>query len=416
MTRPSGSPIPRTRATTTASEDTTAPGDPLHRPPPPRTASSGTAPTNLHHPGAGPAELRADSRNEDGVGGVVAATVERLWQALVQGDEHAATDVVLDALAGGMPAETVLLDVIGAAQARVGVEWAANRFTVAQEHAVTAINDRVVGVLSANLPRLRPHRARVTVACVDGEWHALPARLLAEVLRLRGFAVDYLGAQVPTPHLVAHLHRTGPDVVALSASLATRLPGTHVAITACQAAGVPVLAGGAAFGADGRHARCLGADAWAPHARAAADLLATDPPAHPRPATTTVHLPHLDDQEYTMVARNTVQLVKNVYTGLEQQFEAMRAYSDLQREHTAEDLTHITEFLAAALYTDDTPLFTDFTTWTAHILTTRGVPDHLLPAALRLLAAELRDFPRATAMLTVAQRRLAAPHPEHSAS
>ncbi|NUT45771.1 MAG: cobalamin-binding protein, partial [Saccharothrix sp.] len=102
-------------------------------------------------------------------------------------------------------------------------------------------------------------------------------------------------------------------------------------------------------------------------------------------------------------------------TGLEQQFDAMRAYSDLQREHTADDLTHISEFLAAALYTDDAALFGDFTTWTAHILTTRGVPDRLLLAALRLLAAELRDFPRATAMLTVAQRRLAGPGPERSA-
>ncbi|XVS61678.1 cobalamin B12-binding domain-containing protein [Actinosynnema sp. CA-299493] len=372
----------------------------MNRQSPSHTAPSRTAPADLHHAGSRPEEA-----------------VERLWQALVTGDEYAATDVVLDALADGMPAETALLDVIGAVQARVGVEWAANRFTVAQEHAVTAINDRVVGVLSASLPRLRPHRARVTVACVDGEWHALPARLLAEVLRLRGFAVDYLGAQVPTPHLVAHLHRTGPDVVALSASLATRLPRTHAAITACQAAGVPVLAGGAAFGADGRHARRLGADAWAPHARAAADLLATNPPTYPRTGTGTIdHLPHLGDQEYTMVARSTVQLVKNVYTGLEQQFEAMRGYDDLRREHTADDLTHITEFLAAALYTDDEALFTDFTTWTAHVLTTRGVPHHLLPAALRLLADELRDFPRATAVLTAARSRLAALDPEHSAS
>ncbi|WP_236594327.1 cobalamin B12-binding domain-containing protein [Saccharothrix sp. 6-C] len=389
MTGPSGPPIPHAPATTMSPD----------------------------HADARPEGFRADLGTGDGAGGVVAATVERLWPALIAGDEYAATDVVLDALAAGVPAETVLLDVIGAAQARVGVEWAANRVTVAQEHAVTAINDRVVGVLSASLPRLRPHRARVAVACVDGEWHALPARLLAEVLRLRGFAVDYLGAQVPTPHLVAHLHRTGPDVVALSASLATRLPRTHAAITACQAAGVPVLAGGAAFGADGRHARRLGADAWAPHARAAADLLVADPPGHPRPASTTAdHLPHLGDQEYTLVARGTVQLVKNVYTGLEQRFDAMRAYSDLQREHTADDLTHITEFLAAALYTDDAAVFTDFTAWTAHILTTRGVPGHLLPAALRLLADELRDFPRATAMLTAARRRLPAPDAGSSAS
>ncbi|MYT23970.1 cobalamin-binding protein, partial [Streptomyces sp. SID7760] len=107
--------------------------------------------------------------------------------------------------------------------------------------------------------RTQPSRGRITVACVDGEWHALPARLLAEVLRIRGWHVDYLGAQVPAPHLIAHLHRTGPDAVALSSSIPTRLPVAHATITACQAVGTPVMVGGAAFGPGGRYARLLGA-------------------------------------------------------------------------------------------------------------------------------------------------------------
>ncbi|MDI5982847.1 cobalamin B12-binding domain-containing protein, partial [Amycolatopsis magusensis] len=123
------------------------------------------------------------------------------------------------------------------------LEWAANRLSVAQEHAATAINDRVIAAAVHSRPRPRAVLGRVTVACVDGEWHALPARLLAETLRLRGFTVDYLGAQVPVPHLITHLHRTGPDAVALSGSLAPRLPTAHATITACQAAGVPVIAG-----------------------------------------------------------------------------------------------------------------------------------------------------------------------------
>jgi methanogenic corrinoid protein MtbC1 len=156
----------------------------------------------------------------------------------------------------------------------VGLEWAANRITVTQEHTATAINDRVIAALAhhpASLPAVTA--GRVTVACVDGEWHALPARLLAEVLRLRGWQVDFLGAQVPTPHLIAHLHHNGPDAVALSCSIPTRLPTAHAAITASQAVGATVLAGGAAFGPDGRYAYQLGADAWAPDARAAAERL-----------------------------------------------------------------------------------------------------------------------------------------------
>lgn len=337
---------------------------------------------------------------------------DRLWHSVADGDEHAATDVVLGALQEGADPESLLLDVIGAVQARVGEEWAANRISVAQEHAATAINERAVSALALHPSTRTPvTRGRITVACVDGEWHALPARLLGEVLKLRGWQVDYLGAQVPTPHLISHLHRTGADVVALSGSLAVRLPTAHTAITACQAVGVPVLVGGAAFGPQGRYATLLGADAWAPDARAAADGLAAGPPARPGPGHRRIDdLPHLADQEYTLVTRHRDSLVRKVFTALEDAFPAMRAYSEPQRDRTAEDLAHIVEHLATALYTGDDELFTDFVGWTAHVLTARGVPVRSLPPALNLLARELGDFPRATRILRRGTEALSTDH------
>ncbi|KIF70113.1 cobalamin-binding protein [Streptomyces sp. AcH 505] len=334
---------------------------------------------------------------------------DELWQAVACADEYTATGVVLHALEQTLDPEGVLLDLIAPVQGKVGEEWAANRLTVAQEHAATAINDRAVAALSLHpVARTSVERpGRITVACVDGEWHALPARILAEVLKLRGWQVDYLGAQVPTPHLIAHLHRTNCDAVALSSSIATRLPTAHAAITACQAVGVPVLVGGAAFGTDGRYARLLGADAWAPDARAAAELLVRTPLSRPHPHHQAIDdLPHLADQEYTMVARSGRALVRAVFSKLETAFPAMRDYSELQREHTAADLAHIVEFLGIALYTGDEDLFTDFLTWTAGILTARDVPAHSLPPALRFLAAELKDFPRATRIVQLGAERL----------
>ncbi|ANY06309.1 cobalamin B12-binding domain-containing protein [Pseudonocardia sp. HH130630-07] len=337
---------------------------------------------------------------------MIARYVDLLWDAVVRGDEYTAVDVVVDAVRDGIDPESILIDVIGAVQARVGAEWAANRISVATEHAATAINERVVGTLAMTGDRGSGERGRITVACVDGEWHALPARLLAEVLRLRGFTVDYLGAQVPAPHLVTHLHRTGPDAVALSSSIATRLPTAHATISACQAAGVPVIVGGAAFGADGRHARLLGADAWAPDARSAADTLASGlpAPAHPH-AQPLDDLPHLSDQEFTLVSRNTPKLVATVLDRLPERLPVMASYDDEQRLRTAEDVRHIVDFLCVALYTGDAQVFTDFLDWTASVLTARSVPARVLPPVLDLLADELRDFTRAAELLRSASAR-----------
>ncbi|MGW2964912.1 cobalamin B12-binding domain-containing protein [Streptomyces sp. NPDC001220] len=338
---------------------------------------------------------------------------DQLWHAVAVADEYTATDIVLRALDDGIDPESVLLDVIAAVQGTVGEEWAADRISVAQEHAATSINERAVAALSLHpTARRTPYRGRITVACVDGEWHALPARLVAEVLKLRGWQVDYLGAQVPAPHLISHLHTTRADAVALSSSIATRLPTAHAAITACQAIGVPVLVGGAAFGPDGRYAQLLGAQAWAPDARAAADRLAEGPLPRPQADHQQMDdLPHLADQEYTMVVRSSDSLVRTVFLALEDAFPAMRAYDDVQRERTAEDLAHIVEFLATALYLGDENLFTWFITWTAKILQARGVPAQSLPPALSLFNRELKDFPRASRTLQRGIEALTTDHP-----
>lgn len=335
---------------------------------------------------------------------------EKLWGAVVDCDEYAAVTAVFAAADAGMEPEDILLDVIAWVQRKVGIEWAANRITVAQEHAASAISDRVIAALAQHpASRSSVEAGRVTVACVDGEWHALPARLLAETLRLRGWQVDFLGAQVPTPHLIAHLHQRGPDAVALSCSVPTGLPTAHAAITACQAAGVAVLVGGAAFGADGRYAAQLGADAWAPNARAAAELLGegflcTHLATTRQPVD---DLPHLIDQEYTMVSQTSRQLVKETFTALEDRIPAMRDYTEEQRQRTAEDLAHVVDFLVAALYTDDDELFSGFISWTADILAARGVPATTLFPTLELLGKQLHEFPRSQRLLSAALNTLA---------
>ncbi|MGK5681914.1 cobalamin B12-binding domain-containing protein [Actinoplanes sp. URMC 104] len=317
-----------------------------------------------------------------------------------EGDEYGAVEVVDELLDGGVPPQRIMIDLIGGTQARVGELWAANRWSVAREHAATAISERALAAVAART-NVRPSRGRVTIACVDGEWHALPTRILAEMLRLDGWRVDFLGANVPGPHLVTHLHQTGPDVVALSCMIATRLPRAHAAITACRAAGVPVIAGGPGFGPGGRYAQRLGADAWAAGAEEAVYRLARNWPPHGQDP----QLPaYLADEEYTYVVRNRPELIGTAMRQLTGAYPAMRDYNQRQLDATAEDMAHIVDFLAAALYVSETAVFTDFVAWTGSVLQARGVPPVALRVGLGTVQSQLRDFPAATAMLTAGVR------------
>ncbi|WP_229074107.1 B12-binding domain-containing protein [Actinoplanes sp. DH11] len=317
------------------------------------------------------------------------------------GDEQAAVAHATALLDAGVPAQRVINDLIGATQRRVGELWATNEWGVAREHAATGVSERVLAAVAARTT-VPATRGRLTLACVDGEWHGLPARMFAELLRLDGWRVDFLGASVPGRHLITHLHQTGPDAVALSCMIPTRLPRAHAAITACRAAGVPVIAGGRGFGPDGRYAQRLGADAWAATGEEAIARLATDWP--PRwvaddPGT------FLGDEEYTHLVRSRPQLIGNAMDRLPEVYPAARDYDQAQLESTAEDLGHIADFLAAALYLDEPEIFTDFVGWTADVLISRGVPQGALRIGLRLVRDQLVDFPAA---ITTIDRAVAA--------
>ncbi|GAA1902507.1 hypothetical protein GCM10009716_10490 [Streptomyces sodiiphilus] len=82
----------------------------------------------------------------------VRAWASKLWDVVGTGDEPAAVNCAAAALEAGVTAESVLLDMVGAVQRRVGEEWAANRLTVAREHAATAVSNRVVTALPGLLP------------------------------------------------------------------------------------------------------------------------------------------------------------------------------------------------------------------------------------------------------------------------
>ena len=320
---------------------------------------------------------------------------DHFLQLVGDGDEYGAVEVVTDLLDDGVPPQRIMIDLIAPTQSRVGELWAANQWSVAREHAATAISERALAAVSARITT-RPTRGRITVACVDGEWHALPVRILAEMLRLDGWRVDFLGANVPGPHLVTHLHQTGPDAVALSCMLPIRLPRAHAAIAACRAAGVPVIAGGRGFGPDGRYAERLGADAWAGTAEDAVTRLARD---WPPPLDDAHETSFLGDDEYTYVVRERGRLIGTALQRLTAAYPDVTRYDQRQRDATTEDLGHVVDFLSAALYVDDARVFTDFVEWTAAVLRARGVPAPALAVGLRLVRDQLYDYPTAVSHL-----------------
>ena len=111
------------------------------------------------------------------------------FDVLVRCDPVAATDLVLELVEAGATLDEVVQDVLAPAQARVGELWERGEWSVAQEHAATAVTEAAVSALWVMTARRRlGDGPRVAVACAEGEWHALPPRMAAAVAAEAGAA------------------------------------------------------------------------------------------------------------------------------------------------------------------------------------------------------------------------------------
>jgi MerR family transcriptional regulator, light-induced transcriptional regulator len=175
---------------------------------------------------------------------------DRYLAAQLKGQRHEALRLLMEeGLEAGVSVPDLELQVIGPAQREMGRLWQENRITVAQEHLATAISQLALAQLYRHLPRDPPNGKRVTVSCVEGELHEVGARMASDFLEMSGFEVDFLGANVPTDHLVSYVRDGRPDLLCLSATLAFHVPALKEAVVRVRAQDprLPIAVGGLAF-------------------------------------------------------------------------------------------------------------------------------------------------------------------------
>jgi len=199
-----------------------------------------------------------------------AATLEA---ALLAGNQREALAIVNRRIDNGDTLVGIEMHMIQPALYRIGEKWQANQVTVAQEHMATAI---VQSVMTAGLLRSQPPapiNKRVLLACVEGNDHAIGLRMVADAFQLGGWDVQYLGANVPTPALIAQAVEWKPDLVGLSVSFPQQLPVVRAVIAQLgQRLGnirPAVIIGGLAINRFNRLADVVGADACMSDAQAA---------------------------------------------------------------------------------------------------------------------------------------------------
>lgn len=325
--------------------------------------------------------------------GITGAERDAYWAAISDGDEVAAHALVSAAVVRGVDVEDVL-ELVTAAQLRVGDLWARNEWSVSREHAATAVAEAVVRRLAQTVAE--PAEGPLAlVACVEREWHALPALVLAQVLRGHGLRVEYLGANASREGLVSKIVDLGPQVVLLSASLTSSLLRVRRQVETVRGTGTPVVVGGRAFDTEGVRARRLGATAYA----ATPDELVTLLPGLPRHVAFAPALRHPAAAEARTLQAGAEELSRDVDRTLRALLglpgDTLGADPDEWRTVLMGFVPHVVDSVAGALLTEDPTVVSETNDWLGTVLARRGAPPHAVPTLWQALRQRIRDYPEA---------------------
>jgi methanogenic corrinoid protein MtbC1 len=329
--------------------------------------------------------------------------VERYWSAVEAGDERTAETVVDDVRRSGASPVTVFRELVIPVQQRVGDHWARNDWTVAHEHAATAISEAVVLKLAGEIPEPDTGQRPLLVACVEREWHALPALVVAQTLRWWGHRVEYLGANVSPETLVGRIIDLGPAAVLVSASLSSSLPRVRRLIEAVTGTGTPVVVGGMGFDAGGVRAARLGATA---HATSVDDLpeLLEGLPGHVSPVPP---LRHPGLAEALAIQADAHEIQRDVIQGTEAELGRAGVPDAMAPDDWRVVLTtyvpHVVGCVIGGLLTEDPTVPREARVWLTEVLELRGGDTSAVDDLWQALGQRLREYPEAVRLLDLTE-------------
>jgi MerR family transcriptional regulator, light-induced transcriptional regulator len=146
------------------------------------------------------------------------ALAERYLELVRAGRRGEASDLILEAVRGGVHVKEIYLHVFQPAQWEVGRLWQTGQLSVAQEHFCTAATQWVMSQLYPWVFSGVRDRGTMIATAVPGELHELGIRMVADFFEMHGWDTAYLGANVPADGVAEAVTPREPDVLSRPSS------------------------------------------------------------------------------------------------------------------------------------------------------------------------------------------------------
>lgn len=152
--------------------------------------------------------------------GAPLATLARHYlDALLHGERHTASRLILDAVDDGTDVKDIYLHVFQPTQHEIGRLWQTNQVSVAQEHYCTAATQLIMSQLYPYIFSTEKTGRRLVATCVGGELHELGVRMVADFFEMAGWDTYYIGANAPADSILQAVYERQADVLGISATM-----------------------------------------------------------------------------------------------------------------------------------------------------------------------------------------------------
>jgi MerR family transcriptional regulator, light-induced transcriptional regulator len=191
--------------------------------------------------------------------------------ALLRGERHIASRLIMDAVQAGTDIENIYLYVFQRSQYEIGRLWQMNQLSVAQEHYCTAATQLIMSQLYPYIFATEKNGRTLVATCVAGELHEIGVRMIADFFEMKGWDTFYLGANTPTQSIIQTIIDRRADVLAVSATITSYVSAVANLIRAVRSSegckGLKIIVGGYPFNVVPNLWQQIGADASARDAK-----------------------------------------------------------------------------------------------------------------------------------------------------
>ncbi|CAG0975734.1 hypothetical protein PHYC_01490 [Phycisphaerales bacterium] len=221
--------------------------------------------------------------------------VERLFEALVNGDRPVARGIVQETLSKGAAPSALLTDLFWPAHEHIEKLNRSDQMTGVAYHLSTRLLRMLVDQAAARLDAGTPRGDSVFCACGPSQGEELAAQMACDLLESSGFEVSFTGGGVPADEVLAVVQDRQPTYLLLFASAASDLPDIRRIIDTMKEIGAcaktKVVVGGGVFNRADGLAEEIGANLWAYSPHDLVDLLTLPPEEIPAPSQRVVQPP-----------------------------------------------------------------------------------------------------------------------------